>query len=112
MKRWEPIAVYKVAETKTSRGTTSVQKTLLFNTGATIQDPHSSVTISEKYRLYQGLTLLVMRYNPTVYDMDNNQEDYSIVYNGTEYRLDDVRVHNDRQWATLTCYTNKPSTAV
>jgi hypothetical protein len=55
---------------------------------------------------------MTINYTPNVKTIVDNQNAYSISWRGYDWRIDNVRETNDRQFAQLTCVRNDPVVAV
>jgi len=110
--RYENIAVNTLSFGKSDFGEQSTTQTLWFNTRATIADVSNSVRISDKYRVYADIVQMTLNYTPNIKTIVNNQNAYSVTWRGNDWRIDNVRETNDRQFAQLTCVRNDPVVAV
>ena len=110
--RYENIAVKTLTFGLNDFGEQSTTQTLLFNTRATIADVSNNVRISDKYRVYSDVVQMTVNYTPNVKLIVDNQNAYSINWRGYDWRIDNVRETNDRQFAQLTCVRNDPVAAV
>jgi hypothetical protein len=112
VKRYENIAVKTLSFSKNDFGEQSTTQTLWFNTRATIADVANSVRIADKYRVYSDIVQMTVNYTPNIKLIVDNQNAYSINWRGYDWRIDNVRETNDRQFAQLTCVRNDPVVAV
>jgi hypothetical protein len=110
--RYENIAVNTLSFGKSDFGEQSTTQTLWFNTRATVADVSNSVRISDKYRVYADIVQMTLNYTPNIKTIVNNQNAYSVTWRGYDWRIDNVRETNDRQFAQLTCVRNDPVVAV
>jgi hypothetical protein len=110
--RYENIAVKTLSFAKSDFGEQSTTQTLFFNTRATIADVSNNVRISDKYRVYTDIVQMTVNYTPNIKLIVDNQNAYSITWRGYDWRIDNVRETNDRQFAQLTCVRNDPVVAV
>jgi hypothetical protein len=110
--RYENIAVKTLSFSKSDFGEQSTTQTLFFNTRATIADVSNNVRISDKYRVYTDIVQMTVNYTPNIKLIVDNQNAYSITWRGYDWRIDNVRETNDRQFAQLTCVRNDPVVAV
>lgn len=110
--RFENITVKSLTFGKSDFGEQSTTETTWFETRARVSDVANSMRISEKYRLYQDLVNFTLNYTPNTREMVDNQNLYSIVWRGKDWRITDVRESNDRMSVMFLCYRNDPETAV
>jgi hypothetical protein len=110
--RYENIAVKTLSFSKSDFGEQSTAQTLFFNTRATIADVANAVRISDKYRVYTDIVQMTVNYTPNIKLIVDNQSAYSITWRGYDWRIDNVRETNDRQFAKLTCVRNDPVVAL
>jgi len=110
--RFENITVKSLTFGKSDFGEQSTTVTTWFETRARVSDVANSMRISEKYRLYQDLVNFTLNYTPNTRAMVDDQNLYSIVWRGKDWRITDVRESNDRMSVMFLCYRNDPETAV
>ena len=110
--RYENIAVKTLSFSKSDFGEQSTTQTLWFQTRATIADVSNNVRISDKYRVYSDIVQMTLNYTPNIKLIVDNQNAYSITWRGYDWRIDNVRETNDRQFAQMTCVRNDPVVAV
>ena len=110
--RYENIAVKTLSFALSDFGEQSTTQTLFFNTRATIADVSNNVRISDKFRVYSDVVQMTVNYTPNIKLIVDNQNAYSINWRGYDWRIDNVRETNDRQFAQLTCVRNDPVVAV
>jgi len=110
--RYENIAVKTLSFSKSDFGEQSTTQTLWFQTRATIADVSNNVRISDKYRVYSDIVQMTVNYTPNIKLIVDNQNAYSITWRGYDWRIDNVRETNDRQFAQMTCVRNDPVVAV
>jgi hypothetical protein len=110
--RYENIAVKTLSFSKSDFGEQSTTQTLWFQTRATIADVSNNVRISDKYRVYTDIVQMTVNYTPNIKLIVDNQNAYSITWRGYDWRIDNVRETNDRQFAQMTCVRNDPVVAV
>jgi len=110
--RYENIAVKTLSFSKSDFGEQSTTQTLWFQTRATVADVLNNVRISDKYRVYSDIVQMTVNYTPNMKLIVDNQNAYSITWRGYDWRIDNVRETNDRQFAQLTCVRNDPVVAV
>lgn len=108
IERFENIKVNTLTKSVDSFGQTTMVKTKLFDTRARVKDVANSLKTTERYRIYTDLVNLVINYSPFARDIAINQPNYSIDWNGNEWRITDVRESNDRLSITLMCYRVDP----
>ena len=108
IERFENITVNTLVKSTNDVGQYKTTKTKLFDTRARVKDVANSLRTTEKYRAYTDLVNLVINYSPFARDIAINQPNYSIDWNGNEWRITDVRESNDRLSITLMCYRVDP----
>jgi len=110
--RYENIAVKTLSFAKSDFGEQTTTQTLWFNTRARIHSVANSVRIADKYRVYADVVQMTLNYTPNIKTIIDNQNAYSIAWRGFDWRIDNVREMDDRQFAQLTCVRNDPVVAV
>ena len=112
IRRFENITINNLTFGKNGFGEQTTAQAEWFKTRAEVADVANNVKISEKYRLYQDLVNLTIRYTPNAKEIVDNQNLYSITWRGNDWRITDVRESNDRMSVKLLCYRTDPQTAV
>jgi hypothetical protein len=110
--RYEEAQVYNLTFATSAYGDTVITKTLKFESKPEIKEVKNDLRITDKYRLYAGVINLVFNYTPFTRDMYDNQNLYSIIWRGNDWRIDSAVESNDRMKVTFLCYRNDPSTQV
>lgn len=110
--RYENIAINTLSFGKSDFGEQTTTQTLFFNTRGTIADVANNVRISDKYRVYSDIVQITVNYTPNIKLIVDNQNAYAINWRGYDWRIDNVRETNDRQFAQLTCVRSDPVVAV
>lgn len=110
--RYEEAQVYTLTFSTSSYGDTVTTKTLKFQSKPEIREVKNELRITDKYRVYAGVINFVFNFTPYTRDMYDNQNLYSIVWRGLDWRIDSAIESNDRMKVTFLCYHNDPSTQV
>ena len=110
--RVDQITINNLTFGLTNLGEQTTTETPWFVTRAKTKDVNNRLRITERYRQYDNLIEFVVNYTPNIRTLSDAQEAYSITYREKSWRIAEVYEHNDRQWVTLTCYRNEPTTAV
>jgi hypothetical protein len=110
--RFENITVNNLTFGASAFGEQSTTQTKWFVTRARVSSVANSLKIADKYRLYQDLTNFTLNYTPNTKLMVDNQNLYSIVWRGKDWRIDNIRESDDRMTVLLLCYRSDPVTAV
>lgn len=110
--RYENVKVNNVVNTVDALGqqTTSIQ--FWFETRGLVSGLSNSLMISEKYRVYSDLMQVTFNYTPNMKLINDNQNGYSLTWNGYDWRVTNVRSSNDRMKVTFICYRNDPTVPV
>jgi hypothetical protein len=112
IRRFENITVNNLTFGKNGFGEQSTTQAAWFQTRAEVHDVSNNLRISEKYRLYQDMVNLTIRYTPNAKEIVDNQNLYSITWRGNDWRITDVRESNERMSVKMMCYRTDPVTAV
>lgn len=112
IERFETISINTLSFTKSAFGEQGVVQTLWFNTRAKVHDVNTAIKISDKYRGYHDITQFTVNYSPNFKLIVSDPGNYSITLDGDEWRIEDSKTDNMRQYVTLLCYRNDPVTAV
>jgi len=110
--RVDEISINNLSFTITNLGEQTTVETLWFKTRAKTKSVHNRIRTLEKFRQYDNMMDFIVNYTPNMRTISDNQEDYSITFRGTSWRIAEVYEHDDRQWVSLMCYRNEPSVAV
>lgn len=110
--RFETIAINNLAFTTTAFGERTIVATLWFNTRARVHEVNTAIAISDKYRAYHDITQFTINYSPNSRLLVGSPGNYSITFEGQEWRIEDSKIDDTRQFVTLICYRNDPVTAV
>lgn len=110
--RYENLSVNHVTNGINAVGEYTTTITKWFDTRGLVHDVANSLRISERYRVYSDLVQITLNYTPNVKQIVDDQDQYSITWRGKDWRVTDVREHNDRQKATLICYRADPEVPV
>lgn len=110
--RYEEAQVYTLSFSTSAYGDTVTTKTLKFQSKPEIKEVRNDLRITDKYRVYAGVINFVFNFTPFTRDMYDNQNIYSIVWRGLDWRIDSAIESNDRMKVTFLCYHNDPSTQV
>ena len=110
--RFENISVKSLSFSTSDFGVQSTITTLWFATRGRVRAVANSVRITEKYRVYSDIVEFTLNYTPNIKTIADNQNGYSIVWRGFDWRIDNVREADDRMTAILLCVRNDPSAAV
>jgi hypothetical protein len=112
IRRYENIDINTLTFGKSTFGEQTTTQTKWFTTRAEVSDVANSLRISERYRLYQDLITLRIRYTPNAKTIVDNQNIYSVRWRNNDWRITDARESNDRMSVMLICYRSDPVTAV
>lgn len=110
--RFEDITVNNLTFGISAFGEQSTTQTKWFETRARVSSVANSLKIADKYRLYQDMTNFTLNYTPNTKLMVDNQNLYSIVWRGKDWRIDNIRESDDRMTVLILCYRSDPVTAV
>jgi len=110
--RYESFTFNNVTNGVNSVGEYTTTITPWFETRGLIQDVANSLRISERYRVYQDLVKITVNYTPNNKMIVDNQNLYSILWRGFDWRITDIMESNDRMRVTYLCYRNDPATPV
>lgn len=112
VKRYENVEVYELAFTTSAYGDNVTTKTLKFTSRPEVHEVKNSLAITDKYRVYSGLINFTFNYTPYTKLMYDDQNLYSVKWEGLDWRIDSAQTSNDRQHVTFLCYRNDPATKV
>lgn len=110
--RYESLVVNNVTNGVNTIGEYTTTITPWFNTRGLVHDVSNTLRISERYRVYSDLVNITLNYTPNTKEMVDNQNLYSITWRNFEWRIIDIREHNDRMKVTFICYRNDPEAPV
>lgn len=110
--RFENVDINNLTFGKSDFGEQSTAQAKWFSTRARVHSVANSLKIADKYRLYQDLVEFTFNYTPNMKTIVQNQQSYSITYQGKDWRIDNARESNDRMTVNFMCYYNNPTTAV
>lgn len=110
--RYENIDINNITNGVSNIGEQTTTTSKWFTTRALVADVANNLRISEKYRTYGQLINLTVNYTLNTKTIVRNQEDYSITWSGSNWRIADVKESNDRQKVTFICYRNDPTVPV
>jgi hypothetical protein len=110
--RFENVTINTLSASKTEFGEQTITQTKWFDTRGRVFNVSNPVKISDKYRVYSDLIHFVFNYTPNMKTIANNHVDYSLIWNGKEYRITEIVEANDRMTVKFMCYRNDPVTAV
>lgn len=110
--RYENVVINNVTNGVDSLGEYTTSESKWFESRALIGDVNNSVRISDRYRTYSDLVHMTFNYTPNMKAIVDNQNLFSMVWRGKNWRITDVRESNDRMKVTFLCYRNDPSTPV
>ena len=106
--RYENVVINNLTTTTNDVGEYATTSTPWFETRGQVHDIANSLRISERYRVYTDLLSITLNYTPNIRTIVDNQNLYSLTWRNKDWRITDVREHNDRQFATFMCYRNDP----
>lgn len=110
--RYENIKINSLTFSTSAFGEQATTSTLWFETRATVSSVSNSVTILDKYRLYEDLINFTINYTPNSRLICDQQNVYSIEWRGNKWRIDSVKEADDKMTVKLLCYKASPITAV
>lgn len=90
--------------------TTTLQK--WFETRGRIRDVKNGLQITKDERVYTDLMNFTVNYTPYTRQICDHQDDYSIFWRNSDWRITDCLESNDRMNVTFLCYRNDPTTPV
>lgn len=112
IERYETVTINTLSFTKSAFGEQGVTKTVWFSTRAKIHDINTAIKIQDKFRGYGDITQMTVNYSPNMRLMVGAPGNYSITLDGVDWRIEDSKTDNMRQFVTFICYHNDPTTAV
>lgn len=112
VKRYEEVQIYNLTFSTSAYGENVTTKTLKFSSKPEVKEVKNDLRITDKYRVYTGLINLIFNFTPYTRDMYDNQNLYSIIWRGNDWRIENAIESNDRMHVTFLCYRNDPVTKV
>jgi len=112
IKRYENVDVNNLTFSSDAYGQYTTTITKKFTGRPLISSVKNSLTITEKYRIYQDLIEFKFNYTPWMQDVIINQNLYSFKWRTQDWRIESAIEANDRMSVTFICYRNDPATAV
>lgn len=106
--RYESVVVNNVVNGTDTVGEYTTSIVPWFNTRGLVHDISNTLRISERYRAYTDLLSITLNYTPNTRTMAQNQNLYSFTWRDNDWRITDVREHNDRMKITFICFRNEP----
>jgi hypothetical protein len=106
--RYENVTINRVTNGVNTYGDQTTTITEWFQTRAKVADVHNNLRISDRYRVYSDLVNLTFNYTPNTKEIVDNQNLYSLIWRGLDWRITDVMEANDRMSVTFLCYRNDP----
>jgi hypothetical protein len=106
--RYENVTINRVTNGVNIYGDQTTTITEWFQTRAKVADVHNNLRISDRYRVYSDLVNLTFNYTPNTKEIVDNQNLYSLIWRGLDWRITDVMEANDRMSVTFLCYRNDP----
>lgn len=110
--RYENLTINNVTNGVDTVGEYTTSIAPWFETRGLVHDVANSLRISERYRVYSDLVMITLNYTPNIKRLVDDQDKYSITWREREWRITDVREHNDRQKATFICFRADPEVPV
>ena len=108
VKRYENVEVKTVANGVSTIGEQTTTVTNWFTTRGLVHSVANSLKIADRYRAYSDLVNFTFNYTPNMKEIVDNQNLYSMYWRNQEWRITEVREHDDRQYVTFMCYRNDP----
>ena len=108
VKRYENVEVKNVTNGVNSIGEQTTTVTDWFTTRGLVHSVANSLRIADRYRAYSDLVNFTFNYTPNMRTIVDNQNLYSLYWRNNDWRITEVREHDDRQFVTCTCYRNDP----
>lgn len=108
VKRYENVEVKTVTNGVSSLGEQTTTVTPWFTTRGLVHAVANSLKIADRYRAYSDLVNFTFNYTPNMKTIVDNQNLYSMYWRGNDWRITEVREHDDRQFVTFLCYRNDP----
>lgn len=112
IKRYENVDVNTLTFGTDAYGQYTTTITKKFTGRPLISSVRNSLTISEKYRIYQDLIQFQFNFTPWMQDIIVNQNLYSFKWRTQDWRIESAIEANDKMSATFICYRSDPVTKV
>ena len=110
--RYENVDVNTLTFTTDAYGANTTVITKKFTGRPLVSTVKNSLTITERYRIYQDLIEFKFNYTPWIQDVVINQNAYSFKWRTQDWRITSAMEANDKMSETFICYRNDPATAV
>jgi len=110
--RFENVVINNVTNSINLYGEQTTSIAEWFTSRAIVKDVRNSLLISERYRIYSDMVTLTFNYTPNIKQIVDNQNLFSIIWRGNEWRIADTFESDDQMKITFNCYRNDPSTPV
>lgn len=110
--RYENVVVNSVTNGVNAFGEQTTTETQWFESRARVAEVNNSLRISDRYRVYSDLVHLTFNYTPNMKTIVDDQNLYSFVWRGKNWRITDCRESDDRMHITFLCYRNDPNMPV
>lgn len=108
VKRYENVDVKNVTNSVNTIGEQTTTVTTWFTTRGLVHSVANSLRIADRYRAYSDLVNFTFNYTPNMKTIVDNQNLYSMYWRNKDWRIVEVREHDDRQFVTFLCYRNDP----
>jgi hypothetical protein len=108
--RFENVDINRLTFGTDAFGEYTTTTTLWFVGRPMVAEVKNSVAITERYRIYSDLITFKFNYTPNMRTIVDDQNLYSIIYRGNEWRITDAIESNDKMNVTLMCYRSDPET--
>ena len=112
IKRYENVDVNTLTFGTDAYGEYTTTITKKFTGRPLVSSVKNSLSITEKYRIYQDLIEFQFNYTPWIQDIIVNQNLYSFKWRTQDWRIESAIEANDKMSATFICYRSDPVTKV
>jgi hypothetical protein len=112
IKRYENVDVNTLTFGTDAYGEYTTTITKKFTGRPLVSSVKNSLSITEKYRIYQDLIEFQFNYTPWIQDIIVNQNLYSFKWRNQDWRIESAIEANDKMSATFICYRSDPVTKV
>jgi len=112
IKRYENVDVNTLTFGTDAYGEYTTTITKKFTGRPLVSSVKNSLTITERYRIYQDLIEFQFNYTPWIQDIIVNQNLYSFKWRTQDWRIESAIEANDKMSATFICYRSDPVTKV
>jgi hypothetical protein len=112
IKRYENVDVNTLTFGTDAYGQYTTTITKKFTGRPLISSVRNSLTISEKYRIYQDLIQFQFNFTPWMQDIIVNQNLYSFKWRTQDWRIESAIEADDKMSVTFICYRSDPETKV